>query len=66
MTSTFKYIEYSGDDASDVLVSLLMNLAHPELASGEEVEVRENESTTQVKDTPVGFTPNDVEDDEDE
>lgn len=69
-TTGFRFIEYSGEDAGDVLVSLLMNLAHPELAAGNggEPEVHEIDS---LVDGPrlIGFQPNskdEGEEDEDE
>lgn len=58
--NSFKYIEYTGDDSADVLVSLLMNLAHPELAaSGHDGEDSDVTSTTEIQKPPsMGFQPN--------
>lgn len=52
-TSSFKYVEYKGDDAADVLVSLIMNLNYPDVQrpDGEE---RDMESSNH----PVGFSAN--------
>jgi len=65
---SFRYVEYTGEDASDVLVTLIMNLAHPNGAP--EGEVHEGGSETEIKDTAervIGFVPNpDKEEEEDE
>lgn len=53
--SSFKFIEYKGEDASDVLVSLLMNLEYPQVT-----EVKDPE------DRIVGFTANPSVGEEDE
>jgi len=65
-TSSFKYVEYTGDDAPEVLVTLLMNLSRVGLEAAD--EVHEGESITEVKDQServVGFVPN-ADDGEDE
>lgn len=67
--SSFKYVEYNGEDAADVLVTLLMNLAHPELAGphGEqEGSVIETPSETELHERVVGFTPNEIKDEDDD
>ena len=69
--SSFKFIEYKGEDASDVLVSLLMNLEYPQVGDKNDPEVHDGESVTEVKDPEdriVGFTANPSvgDDDEDE
>ena len=67
--NSFKYIEYSGDDAADVLVSLLMNLAHPELASGrgggpDKVDAMSQSEIPSSKPVALGFQPNESDDEE--
>lgn len=57
--SSFRYVEYRGDDAADVLVTLLMNLRHAD-AEGER-EVHDGGSETARHAEPeriVGFQPN--------
>lgn len=68
--SKFKYVQYEGDDASDVLVTLLMNLNYPS-GVGEDGEVHEHESSVadgaEKPERIVGFAPNpEEEEDEDE
>lgn len=63
--SSFRYVEYTGPDAADVLVTLLMNLAHG--GAGEGGEVIDGGSETQIKgahERVVGFMPNQQTDEE--
>ena len=67
--SSFKFIEYKGEDASDVLVSLLMNLEYPQVGDKNDPEVHDGESVTEVKDPEdriVGFTANPSVDEDEE
>ena len=67
--SSFKFIEYKGEDASDVLVSLLMNREYPQVGEKDEPEVHEGESIKEVKDPEdriVGFTANPSVDEDEE
>ena len=50
----FKYIEYEGDNADDVLVSLLMNMeAHRDSRDGDH-----DKRPTTTTERSVGFQPN--------
>lgn len=66
MPTAFRFIEYNGDDAGDVLVSLLMNLAHPELARSGGPEVEEVMSDVSKPVTVIGFVPNPPQDEDEE
>ena len=63
-TPTFRFVEYEGEDAADVLVGLLMNLKHGGPGGDEEHEV------TSETERVIGFQPNPKdeggEEDEDE
>lgn len=63
---SFKYVEYTGADAADVLVTLIMNLSHPD-GPPDDKEVHEGESSVErhpSTERVIGFVPNPQEEEE--
>ena len=56
--SSFKYIEYTGDDAADVLVNMIVNITKLELEAGLEERPEHGRHAAPETDRVVGFSPN--------
>lgn len=56
-SSSFKFIEYTGEDAADVLVNMIVHITRLELESGEPHYGDDEEPHTKTE-RVVGFTAN--------